>query len=242
MAFNQETSDKLSTLFSKLDVDSRFGKRSGLEDKDYLSLKRGKELLSLDQDGNGIPDISDPFGMFEFGSNGWEPTGAGKTQQELQKILDGIGWKKDPHTSGGYDDYLRFGTWVDKNFNKDFEGIANEREGFFNNKYSKLNDDILAYHNQDINEDFNTALGDTRATLAGRGLSNSAILARLENKLNKRKDNNVAKSINLAGQEVRSEEHTSELQSPMYLVCRLLLAKKKKTTHVLDQTAMQPSA
>src|SRR5437762_10036040 len=29
--------------------------------------------------------------------------------------------------------------------------------------------------------------------------------------------------------ENRSEEHTSELQSPMYLVCRLLLEKKKKT-------------
>src|SRR5437762_13541832 len=28
--------------------------------------------------------------------------------------------------------------------------------------------------------------------------------------------------------ENRSEEHTSELQSPMYLVCRLLLEKKKK--------------
>src|SRR5437879_11066452 len=28
--------------------------------------------------------------------------------------------------------------------------------------------------------------------------------------------------------EPRSEEHTSELQSPMYLVCRLLLEKKKK--------------
>src|SRR5437764_9519698 len=28
----------------------------------------------------------------------------------------------------------------------------------------------------------------------------------------------------------RSEEHTSELQSPMYLVCRLLLEKKKKAT------------
>src|SRR5437763_9696261 len=28
----------------------------------------------------------------------------------------------------------------------------------------------------------------------------------------------------------RSEEHTSELQSPMYLVCRLLLEKKKKET------------
>src|SRR5437764_12493749 len=26
----------------------------------------------------------------------------------------------------------------------------------------------------------------------------------------------------------RSEEHTSELQSPMYLVCRLLLEKKKE--------------
>src|SRR5436189_1256373 len=31
-----------------------------------------------------------------------------------------------------------------------------------------------------------------------------------------------------AGTGVRSEEHTSELQSPMYLVCRLLLEKKKK--------------
>src|SRR5437762_3982550 len=31
-----------------------------------------------------------------------------------------------------------------------------------------------------------------------------------------------------AGVELRSEEHTSELQSPMYLVCRLLLEKKKK--------------
>src|SRR3712207_7091353 len=31
----------------------------------------------------------------------------------------------------------------------------------------------------------------------------------------------------------RSEEHTSELQSRQYLVCRLLLEKKKYTTHVL---------
>src|SRR5690348_18031228 len=29
---------------------------------------------------------------------------------------------------------------------------------------------------------------------------------------------------------VRSEEHTSELQSPVHLVCRLLLEKKKKKT------------
>src|SRR5437762_7205230 len=29
----------------------------------------------------------------------------------------------------------------------------------------------------------------------------------------------------------RSEEHTSELQSPMYLVCRLLLEKKKQRSN-----------
>src|SRR4051794_41571202 len=29
---------------------------------------------------------------------------------------------------------------------------------------------------------------------------------------------------------VRSEEHTSELQSPVHLVCRLLLEKKKRTS------------
>src|SRR5437879_7466643 len=34
----------------------------------------------------------------------------------------------------------------------------------------------------------------------------------------------------------RSEEHTSELQSPMYLVCRLLLEKKKNhiATRIID--------
>src|SRR3712207_8105900 len=31
----------------------------------------------------------------------------------------------------------------------------------------------------------------------------------------------------------RSEEHTSELQSRQYLVCRLLLEKKKHNTHTL---------
>src|SRR2546422_7322115 len=31
----------------------------------------------------------------------------------------------------------------------------------------------------------------------------------------------------------RSEEHTSELQSRLHLVCRLLLEKKKKKEHIL---------
>src|SRR5258708_24601361 len=32
---------------------------------------------------------------------------------------------------------------------------------------------------------------------------------------------------------IRSEEHTSELQSPDHLVCRLLLEKKKKIIHAI---------
>src|SRR5437879_11653390 len=35
--------------------------------------------------------------------------------------------------------------------------------------------------------------------------------------------------------ETRSEEHTSELQSPMYLVCRLLLEKKNKNINEYTQ-------
>src|SRR2546426_8410294 len=34
------------------------------------------------------------------------------------------------------------------------------------------------------------------------------------------------------GESFRSEEHTSELQSPCNLVCRLLLEKKKKTKQI----------
>src|SRR5687768_18240037 len=34
---------------------------------------------------------------------------------------------------------------------------------------------------------------------------------------------------------VRSEEHTSELQSRLHLVCRLLLEKKKKNANTLQQ-------
>src|SRR5256885_17177279 len=39
----------------------------------------------------------------------------------------------------------------------------------------------------------------------------------------------------------RSEEHTSELQSPCNLVCRLLLEKKKKTKPPLRPPHVQPS-
>src|SRR2546425_4672100 len=39
----------------------------------------------------------------------------------------------------------------------------------------------------------------------------------------------------------RSEEHTSELQSLAYLVCRLLLEKKKKNSHAnATESAIEP--
>src|SRR3712207_6871643 len=53
----------------------------------------------------------------------------------------------------------------------------------------------------------------------------------------------TAKSISLSPQmkellAVRSEEHTSELQSRQYLVCRLLLEKKKKITMIYNSASL----
>src|SRR2546426_8220481 len=45
----------------------------------------------------------------------------------------------------------------------------------------------------------------------------------------------VAEEADEANAEERSEEHTSELQSPCNLVCRLLLEKKK--IHIEQQTS-----
>src|SRR5437764_11926239 len=42
-----------------------------------------------------------------------------------------------------------------------------------------------------------------------------------------------------SGDTTRSEEHTSELQSPMYLVCRLLLEKKKKRAQQVVTTTKE---
>src|SRR5258708_23498886 len=41
-------------------------------------------------------------------------------------------------------------------------------------------------------------------------------------------------------QELRSEEHTSELQSPDHLVCRLLLEKKKAKTEAKINSIQYP--
>src|SRR2546430_4103004 len=53
----------------------------------------------------------------------------------------------------------------------------------------------------------------------------------------------ISRASMLVSTLVRSEEHTSELQSQSNLVCRLLLEKKKKTSHlciVLDPSTPNP--
>src|SRR5437879_11010362 len=55
-----------------------------------------------------------------------------------------------------------------------------------------------------------------------------------------KEDFDAFRVVTAALQVLRSEEHTSELQSPMYLVCRLLLEKKnKKYTHTYAQRPIQ---
>src|SRR5260370_16003153 len=49
--------------------------------------------------------------------------------------------------------------------------------------------------------------------------------------------NGVSYSIAVQTPQYRSEEHTSELQSHLNLVCRLLLEKKKKTSTLYRQSA-----
>src|SRR2546426_8456977 len=46
------------------------------------------------------------------------------------------------------------------------------------------------------------------------------------------KDRTCMESVQRMGFAQRSEEHTSELQSPCNLVCRLLLEKKKKKNNI----------
>src|SRR2546422_7786268 len=49
-------------------------------------------------------------------------------------------------------------------------------------------------------------------------------------------------ALELAQKRGRSEEHTSELQSRLHLVCRLLLEKKKKTKKKVNRIAIKNEA
>src|SRR5437764_12727921 len=73
----------------------------------------------------------------------------------------------------------------------------------------------------------------TRQVITGRRMKFSAICIMLPRWIYPRVDERYLKTrlnayLRARG---RSEEHTSELQSPMYLVCRLLLEKKKNKTY-----------
>src|SRR3712207_7300289 len=48
------------------------------------------------------------------------------------------------------------------------------------------------------------------------------------------------RALGLSAEPTRSEEHTSELQSRQYLVCRLLLEKKKKIILQLTTSTLLP--
>src|SRR5690242_20749812 len=68
-----------------------------------------------------------------------------------------------------------------------------------------------------------------RLTVGGIGLGSLGVAAAdlAGTASNVRNPANVAGTYGAAGAGVRSEEHTSELQSHVNLVCRLLLEKKK---------------
>src|SRR5207248_8202909 len=61
------------------------------------------------------------------------------------------------------------------------------------------------------------AASGTGASRPGRGKQARAIVTQLADRF-----------VDVRMRQMRSEEHTSELQSPYDLVCRLLLEKKKK--------------
>src|SRR3712207_1622323 len=77
-------------------------------------------------------------------------------------------------------------------------------------------------------EDIEVVHGDTDQTPFGLGTygSRSTPVSGGATAMVARKIRDKARLIAAAALEVRSEEHTSELQSRQYLVCRLLLEKK----------------
>src|SRR5207244_12826048 len=52
------------------------------------------------------------------------------------------------------------------------------------------------------------------------------MMAEIAQRVKKSRDATFVETVKVGANEVRSEEHTSELQSPDHLVCRLLLEKK----------------
>src|SRR3989454_7164468 len=70
--------------------------------------------------------------------------------------------------------------------------------------------------------------GQNSASISSGTTFEAALDKPLDAKKNKEGDKVFAHTTQAVKQDGRSEEHTSELQSPCNLVCRLLLEKKKK--------------
>src|SRR5205809_5576817 len=88
---------------------------------------------------------------------------------------------------------------------------------------------------------YTLSLHDALPILRGDGLLRGA----LEGRVTGAAIGNDATAVALhhrqrAEQPRRSEEHTSELQSRLHLVCRLLLEKKKQTESFADDPPSQP--
>src|SRR5258708_23436089 len=67
-------------------------------------------------------------------------------------------------------------------------------------------------------------------------ISPSTVVLSLQNGVNNAEEIRKASGIEAIPTVVRSEEHTSELQSPDHLVCRLLLEKKKTRYKIKTHT------
>src|SRR2546426_6825809 len=69
---------------------------------------------------------------------------------------------------------------------------------------------------------------------------NGSLAARMDvTTAGSRETGNGKRETSSAGSTARSEEHTSELQSPCNLVCRLLLEKKKNKAQKAPSTTKQ---
>src|SRR2546422_3618135 len=75
-----------------------------------------------------------------------------------------------------------------------------------------------------------TTLFRSRLVVAGRLRGRDAARVRDRHEPRAGRHHRTHPVSHRAGQHGRSEEHTSELQSRLHLVCRLLLEKKKKKT------------
>src|SRR5256885_4921921 len=82
---------------------------------------------------------------------------------------------------------------------------------------------------------------DGRHDACSRGTAARGAACRIHGVANHRRHRIHREPQRLGGDHRRSEEHTSELQSPCNLVCRLLLEKKKNNKHLILITIIPSS-